>query len=161
VKSPSHVAPAKAGAQGNCSGPASLDSRFRENDERGAGAQDDSQQRYAANLQGEIDSATLYRTLSESEKNPELAQVYGRLAAVEEAHAEFWKRKIDAIGQCVPMLRPSLRTRTLTWLARRFGPAFVLPTINTLEQRRDDRAAGGPASRVGRQCAACRGARRE
>ena len=27
------------------------------------------------------------------------------------------------------------RTRALAWLARRFGPQFVLPTINTLEQR--------------------------
>jgi VIT1/CCC1 family predicted Fe2+/Mn2+ transporter len=90
--------------------------------------------RYIGNLQGEIDSASLYRTLSQSEKNPELAQVYGRLAAVEEAHAEFWKRKIGAIGWRVPKMRPSLRTRALAWRARRFGPAFVLPSINTLEQ---------------------------
>jgi len=97
-------------------------------------AEDDPQQRYTANLQGEVDSATLYRTLAQSEKNQELAQVYHRLAAVEEAHAEFWKRKIDAVGQRVPRVRPSLRTRALAWLARRFGPAFVLPTINALER---------------------------
>ena len=66
-------------------------------------------QRYTANLQGEVDSASLYRTLSQTENNPELAQVYARLGAVEEAHAEFWKRKIGAIGQRVPRLRPSLR----------------------------------------------------
>src|ERR1700758_2677820 len=96
--------------------------------------EEDPRQRYKANLQGEVDSASLYRTLSQSEKNPELAQVYARLGAVEEAHAEFWKRKIGAIGQRVPRLRPSFRTRSLAWLARRFGPAFVLPSINTLEQ---------------------------
>ena len=94
----------------------------------------DSRQRYTANLQGEIDSASLYRTLAQTEKNPELAKVYARLGAVEEAHAEFWKRKIGAIGQRVPSLRPSFRTRALAGLARRFGPAFVLPSINTLEQ---------------------------
>jgi VIT1/CCC1 family predicted Fe2+/Mn2+ transporter len=94
----------------------------------------DPQQRYAANLQGEIDSAALYRTLAQTEKNPGLAQVYARLAAIEEAHAEFWRRKIGTIGRRVPRLRPSFRTRALAWLARRFGPAFVLPTINTLEQ---------------------------
>src|SRR5437764_1427151 len=55
-------------------------------------------------------------------------------ATVEEGHAEFWKRKIGAVGQRVPSLRPSFRTRALAWLARRFGPAFVLPSINTLEQ---------------------------
>ena len=95
---------------------------------------EDPSHRYAANLQGEIDGASLYRTLSQTEKNPELAQVYARLGALEEAHAEFWKRKMGAIGQRVPSLRPSFRTRALAWLARRFGPAFVLPTINTLEQ---------------------------
>src|SRR6516165_6443997 len=95
---------------------------------------EDPRQRYKANLQGEVDSASLYRTLSEAEKNPELAQVYARLGAVEEAHAEFWKRKIGAIDQRVPSLRPSFRTRALAWLARRFGPAFVLPSINTLER---------------------------
>ena len=91
-------------------------------------------ERYTANLQGEVDGAALYRTLAETEKNPELAQVYARLGAVEEAHAEFWKRKIGAIGERVPAIRPSFRTRALEWLARRFGPTFVLPTINTLEQ---------------------------
>src|SRR6201997_2573756 len=96
--------------------------------------EEDPRQRYKANLQGEVDSASLYRTLSQSEKNPDLARVYARLGAVEEAHAEFWKRKIGAIGQRVPRLRPGFRTRALEWLARRFGPAFVLPTINTLEQ---------------------------
>jgi hypothetical protein len=53
---------------------------------------------------------------------------------VEEAHAEFWKRKIASVDQRMPRLQPSFRTRALAWLARRFGPAFVLPTINTLEQ---------------------------
>jgi VIT1/CCC1 family predicted Fe2+/Mn2+ transporter len=108
--------------------------------------EEDPRQRYTANLQGEVDSASLYRTLSQTEKNPELAQVYARLGAVEEAHAEFWKRKIGAIGQRVP----SLRTRGLAWLARRFGPAFVLPSINTLEQldsgtydRQPEAVAGG------------------
>jgi VIT1/CCC1 family predicted Fe2+/Mn2+ transporter len=97
-------------------------------------AEDDLRQRYTANLQGEVDGAALYRTLAETETNPELAQVYARLGAVEEAHAEFWKRKIGAIGERVPTISPSFRTRALEWLARRFGPAFVLPTINTLEQ---------------------------
>ena len=96
-------------------------------------AEPGSQQRYTANLQGEIDSAELYKTLSETEKNPQLAQVYSRLAAVESAHAEFWKKQIAALGQRVPRLRPGFRTRALAWLARRFGPAFVLPTVNTLE----------------------------
>lgn len=90
--------------------------------------------RYKANLQGEIDSAALYRTLSKVEKNPHLAEVYGRLAAVEEAHAEFWERRLGVLGRRRPRLRPDWRVRALGWLAARFGPAFVLPAISHLEQ---------------------------
>jgi vacuolar iron transporter family protein len=103
-----------------------------------------SQQRYTANLQGEVDSAALYETLSETEKNPQLAQVYSRLAAVESAHAEFWRKQMAALGQRVPQLRPGFRTRALAWLARRFGPAFVLPTVNTLEHLDSGSYSGQP-----------------
>jgi len=93
----------------------------------------DPSRRYTANLQGEVDSAALYRTLAQTEKNPQLAQVYRRLAAIEDAHAEYWRDHIAAIDHRVPKLRPGFRTRALAWLARRFGPAFVLPTVDTLE----------------------------
>ncbi|HEV2303448.1 MAG TPA: VIT1/CCC1 family protein [Stellaceae bacterium] len=96
-------------------------------------AKKEPQRRYSANLQGEIDGAALYRTLAEAEKDPRLSTVYRRLASVEEAHAEFWKTRIRALDQRVPILRPGFRTRALGWLARRFGPAFVLPTLDTLE----------------------------
>jgi vacuolar iron transporter family protein len=102
------------------------------------------QRRYTANLQGEVDSAELYKTLAETEKNPQLAEVYGRLAAVESAHAEFWKKQIAGLGKQVPRLRPGFRTRALAWLARRFGPAFVLPTINTLEHMDSGSYSGQP-----------------
>lgn len=92
-----------------------------------------SQGQYLVNLQGEIDSAALYRTLSAVEKNPSLAQVYLRLADVEEKHAEFWRRRIIATGRRPPDLRPGLRTRSLEFVARRFGPGLVIPAINTLE----------------------------
>ena len=91
--------------------------------------------RYRANLQGEVDSAALYRALAEAEPDPRLKDVYGRLAAVEEGHAEFWRKQLDRIGAHAQRLGLGWRTRTLSWLARRFGPQFVLPTINTLEQR--------------------------
>lgn len=94
----------------------------------------DKQERYRSNLQGEIDSSTLYRALSEIEQNKQIAEVYGRLAGVEEAHAEFWRNRLRAIGVRLPKTRPGWRTRTLAWLARRFGPGFVLPVINTFEQ---------------------------
>ena len=49
----------------------------------------DAAARFRANLQGEVDGAALYRALADAEPDPRLKQVYGRLAAVEEGHAEF------------------------------------------------------------------------
>ena len=112
-------------------------------------AEPGSQRRYTANLQGEVDSAALYKTLSETEKNPQLATVYKRLAAVESAHAEFWSKQLLSLGQRVPQLRPGFRTRALEWLARRFGPAFVLPTVNTLEQMDSGAYSGQPEAVAG------------
>jgi VIT1/CCC1 family predicted Fe2+/Mn2+ transporter len=109
----------------------------------------DPTQRYTANLQGEVDGAALYETLSQAEKNPQLAEVYRRLAAVERAHAEFWQKKLAALGRRVPQLRPGFRTRALAWLARRFGPAFVLPTVNTLEQMDSGAYSAQPEAVVG------------
>lgn len=91
------------------------------------------QSRYRANLQQETDSAALYRAMGSGEKNPQLAEVYGRLAAVEESHAAFWRKQILATGGSVPAARPSWHTRILMWLARREGPESVLPFAATLE----------------------------
>src|ERR1700686_310390 len=96
---------------------------------------DGSVARYRTNLQGEIDSAALYRAMAEAEKDPHLSEVYRRLAAVEEAHAEFWGKQLSRSGATARARRPGWRTRALVWLARRFGPQFVLPTLSTLERR--------------------------
>ncbi|GIX49448.1 MAG: hypothetical protein KatS3mg131_3659 [Candidatus Tectimicrobiota bacterium] len=89
--------------------------------------------RYRANLQDEIDSAALYRALAEVESHPQLAEVYRRLAAVEERHARFWEQKLREAGQPTPPWRPGWRARLLIWLARRFGARFVLPTLASKE----------------------------
>lgn len=91
--------------------------------------------RYRTNLQGEYDSAGLYRALAETEPDAHLSEVYRRLAAVEEAHADFWRQQLSKTGAKAGPLQLGWRTRALAWLARRFGPQFVLPTISGLEQR--------------------------
>jgi VIT1/CCC1 family predicted Fe2+/Mn2+ transporter len=90
--------------------------------------------RYRANWQDEIDSAALYRSVADAEQNPQLATVYRKLAAAEDNHAAFWEKRLKEAGQPVPPRRVGWRTRTLAALARRFGPQFVLPTINRMEQ---------------------------
>ena len=90
--------------------------------------------RVRANLQAEIGSAALYRALAEAEPAAELAEVYRRLAAVEEHHAEFWRQRLADMGVPVPALRPDWRTRALIWLARRFGAGIVLPVVAARER---------------------------
>jgi vacuolar iron transporter family protein len=94
--------------------------------------------RYRSNLQGEVDGVAIYTALAESETDPKLAEVFRRLAAVEQAHGDFWRKRIAAEGGRFA-LRPSGRARILAWLARRFGAAFVLPMMADAETR--DRAS--------------------
>jgi VIT1/CCC1 family predicted Fe2+/Mn2+ transporter len=90
--------------------------------------------RYRANRQGEIDSAVVYRAMAAVETKPELASVYERLAEVEDRHLAFWEEKLRATGHDPGRRRPSWRARTMVFLAHRFGPRLVLPTVATLEQ---------------------------
>lgn len=110
-------------------------------------AQDDLA-RYRANWQDEIDSAALYEALSALERQPQLAEVYRRLAATELEHAQFWEGQIVAAGQPAPRRLVGWRTRALIWLARRFGPQFVLPTITGLERGDSRGYSAQPESRA-------------
>lgn len=91
--------------------------------------------RYRANFESEIDGAELYRALADAEKDPHLSEVFRRLSAVEAAHAEFWRKELERTGAKAGKRKPNWRTRALGWLARRFGPEFVLPTVGVLERR--------------------------
>jgi VIT1/CCC1 family predicted Fe2+/Mn2+ transporter len=91
-------------------------------------------ERYRSNLQGEVDSATLYRALADTETSPQLKEVYRRLAVVEEAHADFWRTRLTRLGAGGGKIRATARIRMLMWLARRFGPSIVLPVINSFER---------------------------
>ncbi|HEY3917671.1 MAG TPA: VIT1/CCC1 family protein [Stellaceae bacterium] len=90
--------------------------------------------RYRSNLQGELDSAALYRVLSESAETPQMREVYRRLAAIEEKHAALWRDQLAKLGDAAGSYRESLRTRLLAWLARRFGAALVLPMVAAMER---------------------------
>src|SRR6202521_3660932 len=93
------------------------------------------QRRLKDNLQGEVDGAAVYAALAEAEKDPNVASIYRRLAAVERAHAEVWRSRLDRATRTHTTLTPSFRARGLSWLARRFGPSFVLPAIAAGEAR--------------------------
>src|SRR5512139_636560 len=95
--------------------------------------------RYFANRQKEIDGAALYKVLADTEKQPQMAEVYKKLAASEEKHAATWEKKLEELKVSIPPRKPTWRAATMIWLARRFGPQFVLPTIASNEKA-DSRA---------------------
>ncbi|MBK9208462.1 MAG: VIT1/CCC1 transporter family protein [Anaerolineales bacterium] len=99
-------------------------------------------QRYLTNRQKEIDGAALYLALADSEKQSQMAELYRRLSASEEKHAAVWDKKLEALHAAIPPRMPSHRTRILIWLAKRFGPQFILPTI-TGNEKADSNAYDG------------------
>ena len=49
-------------------------------------------------LQDELDGAALCRALAEAEKDPQLSEVYRRMADAEQRHAQVWADKLEAAG---------------------------------------------------------------
>ncbi len=97
-------------------------------------------------LVDELNGAFLYEALAQAEKDPSLAEVYRRMAAVERRHADVWICKLEAGGVTPPEFKPDWRTRTLAWAAKHLGPASVLPTITGMEQKGSRKYAEIPDS---------------
>jgi len=89
--------------------------------------------RYQANLRDELDGAALYTTIAAAERDPVRRDLFLQLAQAEAKHADIWRARLAAAGIKEAPYIPTLRTRFLGRLARRFGPAFVMPTIATVE----------------------------
>ncbi len=98
--------------------------------------------RYLTNRQKEIDGAAMYLALAEAEKQPQMSDVYHKLSASEEKHAAAWEKKLSDLNAKIPPRKVSWRTQTMIWLAKRFGPQFVLPTL-TANERADSQAYDG------------------
>ena len=95
--------------------------------------------RYCRNLRGEVDSAALYRMLAFADSSAELAEVYRRLASVEERHAELWRTKLREAGHQVV-------SDCLAKIAvGGCGQSFVIAA----DEGRDEALMLGPAEHVG------------
>jgi VIT1/CCC1 family predicted Fe2+/Mn2+ transporter len=89
--------------------------------------------RFRNALNAERQSAALYRGLAAGAAG-ERQQIFLELASVEERHAAHWADKLVDLGEQVPEPgRPGLRTRLLSWVARRFSADAVLPLVERAE----------------------------
>ncbi|HEU0001656.1 MAG TPA: VIT1/CCC1 family protein [Ktedonobacteraceae bacterium] len=90
--------------------------------------------RYRANYLAEQEGAYLYTQLAGVESDAHLAELYRRIASIEQRHATLWKDYLTTAGQTPPAYRPNWRIRTLIWLARHLGTGAVLSTLSSMEK---------------------------
>lgn len=90
---------------------------------------------WLAHLADEADAAYLYRQLAAAERDPARADIYRRLAALEDRHVDTWRALLAAEGHEAPAPRPSRAVRLRAWLARRFGAQVLLPVLLREEGR--------------------------
>ncbi len=88
---------------------------------------------YIINYKEEINAVYLYERLEKNEKNESIKLIYKKLADTERKHAALWQKKIEDAGYNIPAAVPGWRTKILGWLAERFKPGFVIPTLAGIE----------------------------
>ena len=86
-------------------------------------------------LEDEADAAYLYRELARAEPDAGKAEIYGKLAQVEDRHVEMWRKLLAENGHAVAVPEPSWGARFRAWLARRLGSGFLLPMLLQEEGR--------------------------
>ncbi len=76
-------------------------------------------------LHDEADAAFLYQVLADCEPKAARQEVFLRLVDVERRHVDVWRDVFRSHGIEIDAPAPSLRARTMAWVARRFGPGFL------------------------------------
>ena len=102
------------------------------------------QRRWRQNVTAERNAAALYQALAEADPQAPAAKLYSKLADTERRHAAHWEQRLRDAGVAVPGGRLNWRTSVLGWLARRWGPALVLPTLADIERDAGSEYAGDP-----------------
>ena len=86
-------------------------------------------------LADEADAAYLYRELARAEPDASRADLYRRLAEVEDRHVDMWRELMARQGHAVQVPPPSRGARLRAWLARRVGTSVLLPMLLAEEGR--------------------------
>src|SRR5258708_27763449 len=90
--------------------------------------------RYRVNYLSEKKGAYVYNQLAEAESDAHLAELYRRLAAIEQRHSNLWKDYLTSAGETPAAYTPNWRIRTLLWIARHLGTGAVLSTVSSMEK---------------------------
>src|SRR5260370_7214668 len=74
--------------------------------------------RYRANYLSEQEGVYLYSKLAETERDTHLAELYRRLASIEQRHSDLWKDYLTRAGATSPAYAPPCPIRPPLWLPR-------------------------------------------
>jgi VIT1/CCC1 family predicted Fe2+/Mn2+ transporter/rubrerythrin len=85
--------------------------------------------------QDESDAAYLYDILAAVEPDLRRREIYEQLVRVEQRHVDLWARLLAEHGHTVQPTKPSLQTRLMAWVGRRFGTRYLLPMLLREEGR--------------------------
>ncbi len=90
--------------------------------------------RYRANYLSEQEGVYLYSKLAQVESDAHLAELYRRIASIEQRHSDLWKAQLTRAGETPPTYSQNWRIRTLLWIARHLGTGAVLSTVSSMEK---------------------------
>src|SRR6266567_237562 len=90
-------------------------------------------ERYRQNYLSEQEGVYLYHMLADAESDTHLAELYRRIADIEQRHSDIWKSYLTKAGAVLPSYTPNWRVRTLGWVARHLGTGAVLSTVASME----------------------------
>lgn len=79
--------------------------------------------------QDESDAAYLYGVLADVETDDRRRAFFRRFVELESRHVEAWADLLKRNGVDVGTAKPTARTRVTAWMARKFGPAFLMSML--------------------------------
>lgn len=85
-----------------------------------------------SSIQTEVDASFLYKTLSETEKDPNVAKVFAEMSEIEHSHALAFLQKSNLGAEQMPP--PSRRARILKRIGKIFGNDYILGVLMDTEK---------------------------
>ncbi len=85
-----------------------------------------------SSIQTEVDASFLYKTLSETEKDPHVAKVFAEMSEIEHSHAVAFLKKSNLGEEKMPP--PSRRARILKRIGKIFGNEYILGVLLDTEK---------------------------
>lgn len=89
----------------------------------------------AKQLQVEVDTAFLYKSLSEVQTAPTVKNILGKLSEIETTHADRMLAKVRALSSDFIAPLPSRKARFELWLTKIFGYDFLMSKLMGVEKQ--------------------------